>query len=67
MWKRQYLSKGGRRPPVKSTQSNLPIYFISLFVIPKRVVVRFQKDSKGLFVGREALEQKLYLVNWSIV
>ena len=37
LWKRQYLSKGGRLTLLKSTLSSLPTYFLSLFVIPKRV------------------------------
>ena len=33
-WKRLYLSKGGRVTLIKSTLSNLPTYFLSLFPIP---------------------------------
>ena len=31
MWKRQYISKRGRITLVRSTLSNLPIYFLSIF------------------------------------
>ena len=33
-WKRLYLSKGGKVTLIKSTLSNLPTYFLSLFPIP---------------------------------
>jgi len=36
-WKRMYLSKGGRVTLIKSTLSNLPTYFLSLFPIPASV------------------------------
>ena len=36
-WKRLYLSKGGRVILIKSTLSNLPTYFLSLFPIPAAV------------------------------
>jgi hypothetical protein len=33
-WKRMYLSIGGRVTLIKSTLSNLPAYFMSLFSLP---------------------------------
>ena len=36
-WKRLYLFKGGRVTLIKSTLSNLPTYFLSLFPIPAAV------------------------------
>ena len=42
-WKRLYLSKGGRVTLIKSTLSNLPTYFISLFPIPSSVASRIER------------------------
>ena len=36
-WKKLYLSKGGRVTLIKSTLSNVPTYFLSLFPIPTLV------------------------------
>ena len=46
-WKKLYLSKGGRVTLIKSTLSNLPTYFLSLFPIPASVanrIARLQRD-----------------------
>ena len=42
-WKRQYISKGGRLILIRSTLSSLPIYFLSLFRMPKIVCARLEK------------------------
>ena len=42
-WKSLYLSKGGRVTLIKSTLSNLPTYFLSLFPIPASVAKRIKK------------------------
>ena len=47
LWKRQYLSKGGRLTLIKNTLSGLPIYFMSLFVISRKVCTRFEKIQSG--------------------
>ena len=52
---------------VKSTLSSLLIYFMFLFVIPKRATVRLEKIQRDLLWGGGALEQKPHLVKWFIV
>ena len=42
-WKKLYLSKGGRLMLLKSTLSNLPTYYLSLFTIPTHVANRIEK------------------------
>ncbi|RVW93472.1 Molybdenum cofactor sulfurase [Vitis vinifera] len=66
MWKRQYLSKGGRLTLIKSILSSLLIYFMSLFVIPRKVSSRLE-ISKGIFIGWWCPTEKPHLVNWNLV
>ena len=42
MWKRQYISKGGRITLIRSTLSNLLIYFMSIFQLPRVVRMRLE-------------------------
>ena len=42
MWKRQYISKGGRITLIRNTLSNLPIYFMSIFQLPRVVRMRLE-------------------------
>jgi hypothetical protein len=49
-WQRLYFSKGARVTLIKSTLSNLPTYFLSLFFIPIRVANRL-RSSKETFFG----------------
>ena len=67
LWKRQHLSKEGRLTLIKSTLSSLPIYFLSLFVILRRVCTRLEKIQRDFLWDSGALEKKLHLVNWSSV
>ena len=43
IWKRQYLSKGGRVTLIRSMLSNLPIYLMSLLCLPSSVRWRIEK------------------------
>ena len=40
LWIKQYISKGGRLTLLRSTLSSLPIYFMSLFRLPRKVLLR---------------------------
>jgi len=64
-WKRMYLSKGGRVTLIKSTLSNLPMYFLSLFSIPAGVANRIEKLHQDFLWGGMGEGFKYYLVSWS--
>lgn len=49
-WKRRFLSKGGHIVLLRSTLASLPVYFLSLFVIPTSVA-EFIKCTMKDFYG----------------
>lgn len=59
LWKRQYLSMGGRLTLLKSILSGLPIYFMSLFIIPKSVAVTLERLCRAFLWEGGALEKNL--------
>ena len=66
-WKRLYLSKGGRVTLIKSTLSNLPTYFLSLFPILAAVANRIEKLKRNFLWGGIGHEPKFHLVKWATV
>ncbi|RVW14147.1 putative ribonuclease H protein [Vitis vinifera] len=66
-WKKQYLSKGGRLTLIKSTLSNLLIYFMSLFVIPRKVRLRLKKIQREFLWGDMEEKRKIHLVRWAVI
>lgn len=66
-WKRFYLSKGGKTTLIKSTLSNLPTYFISLFLIIASVASQIEKlQSDYLWSGFRDIP-KFHLIKWDKV
>ena len=66
-WKRMYLSKGGRPVLIKSTLSNLPTYFLSLFPIPVFVAKRIEKIQRDFLWKGLGEEFKFHLVKWDAI
>ena len=63
MWKKLYLSKGGRLTFLKSTLSSLPTYFLSLFTIPTHVANRIEKLQRDNLWS----DSKTHLLGWDKV
>ena len=51
LWKRQYIFKGGRLTLIKSTRTNMPIYTMSPFWIPKGVKSKLEKIQRDFLWG----------------
>ena len=67
LWKRKYISKGGRITFIKSTLASMPIYHMSLFRMPKIVARRLEKVQRDFLWGGGNLERKAHLVKWEVV
>jgi hypothetical protein len=62
-----YLSKGDKVNLIKSTLSNLPTYFMSLFPLPTSVANCIEKLQHDFLWDELGKEFKYHLVNWSEV
>ena len=67
LWKRQYISKGGRVTLIKSTLASMPLYQLSLFRMPRTVARRLEKLQRDFLWGGGSTERKAHLVNWERV
>ncbi|RVW97198.1 putative ribonuclease H protein [Vitis vinifera] len=67
LWKRQYLSKGGRITLIKSTLASMPLYQLSLFHMSKVVARRLEKLQRDFLWGGGSTERKAHLVSWERV
>ena len=66
LWKRQYLSKGGRITLIKSTLASIPLYQMSLFRMPKSVARRLEKLQRDFLWGGVNGGNKAHLVKWEV-
>ena len=67
LWKRQYISKGGRITLIKSTLASIPIYQLSFFRMPKLVARRLEKLQRDFLWGGGRMKRKIHLINWEVV
>ena len=68
MWKRQFISKGGRITLIRGTLSTIPIYYIFMLRMPRVVRLRLEKIQRDFLWGGVKLEKKPpHLVKWLIV
>lgn len=61
-WKRNCLSKGGRFTLIKSTLSNLPIYYLSTLMILVKVIRRIVVIQCQFLQGDEGGRRRYHLV-----
>ena len=66
-WKRLYLSKRVGVTLIKSTLSNLPTYFLSLFPILASVANRIEKLQWNFLWGSFGDDPKIHLVKWATI
>ncbi|RVW82501.1 putative ribonuclease H protein [Vitis vinifera] len=67
LWKRQYISKGGRVTLIKSTLASMPIYQMSIFRMPKVVVRRIEKVQRDFLWGGGTWREKCIWLNGEVV
>lgn len=63
-WKRSYISLGGRIILIKVAMANMPVYYMSLFKMPVKIVKVLEKYQWDFLW--ESGEKKSHLVNWKV-
>nr|GEX26393.1 RNA-directed DNA polymerase, eukaryota [Tanacetum cinerariifolium] len=66
-WKLKTLSIGGRLTLLKSVLVSMPIYHMSLFIVPKKVLHRMESMRSHFFNGAELSSKKSVWVKWKHV
>ncbi|XP_048494804.1 uncharacterized protein LOC125494938 [Beta vulgaris subsp. vulgaris] len=66
-WKGKLLSIGGRLTLIKSTLSSLPMYFMSIFPIPKGVVEKINRIQRSFFWHGGVDKKGGALIKWKIL
>ncbi|GJU95392.1 RNA-directed DNA polymerase, eukaryota [Tanacetum coccineum] len=66
-WKMKTLSIGGRMTLIKSVLGSLPIYHMSIYKVPKKVINRLESIRCHFFNGTDPLSKKPIWVKWNKV
>lgn len=64
-WKGKALSMGGRLTLVMACLSNIPIYYMPMYLLPKTIIKRLDKTRKRFFWQGGSVKKKYHLVKWT--
>lgn len=63
-WSSRHLSVGGRVTLINSVLSSMPLYFLSFYKAPKKVVREFVKIQQNFLWGGSSDNKKINWVSW---
>ncbi|GKD67587.1 hypothetical protein Tco_1321677 [Tanacetum coccineum] len=63
-WKLKTISIGGRFTLMKSVLSYLPLYYFSIFKVPKGILNKMEGYRRNFFNGMDKSDRKLSLIGW---
>ena len=66
-WKQKHLSFGGRVTLIKSMLTSIPIYFLSFFRVPKKVVDKLVRLQRNFLWGGGHDQNKIAWIKWESV
>ncbi|XP_026442068.1 uncharacterized protein LOC113341382 [Papaver somniferum] len=66
-WKRPYPTRAGKIALINSVLSSFPVYFMSLFDMPKFVELKLGRIMKNFLWNDNKGHRKLHLVKWDAV
>lgn len=66
-WKKAFLSRGRKLTLIEAVLGSLPIYCMSLFKAPCKVIGRLEKLTKGFLWEWVNERKKNHLVKWEVV
>ncbi|KHN13746.1 Putative ribonuclease H protein, partial [Glycine soja] len=66
-WKQKSLSMGGRITLINSVLTALPIYMLSFFRVPKKVVQKLVSIQRNFLWGGGSEVAKIAWINWDTI
>ena len=67
LWKAKLLSRAGRLVLIKSVLNNLPLYYLSIFKMPKTVALKIIKLQRSFFWCSDSRKKGIPLVDWKTI
>lgn len=64
LWKKRFLTKAGRLILIKTTLAALPVFFLSLFVVPCSVADTMERIIRNFLWGSGEEKKQFHLLNW---